>query len=472
MAGDGGRAADLRAPLVLLPGELLPLHIFEERYKRMIGRCLDEGEPFGIVFRDDEGGARRIGCEARVTEVTERFDDGRLNIVVTGERPFRVLDRFEAAEYPAGEVEPVDPPPRTPTSEAAARRRRAREAFAELVRRVGGEPPEPAELEAYDSYGIAARVELPAETKQRLLELRSEPERMRMLAAALGALVDAVARSREIAERAKVNGKRDHRRPLSAGSGDGDRAAAARVAAAAQLAGRRIAGDRVDAAEEDVSIAASGRPRSRAPRAARAPPRRPRARPGPRPASKWTRGASTASSTVAARRTTSADDRLQDRRADPVRAAAAEPGLELAVAQDHGRRHHRGHPAARPAWRWKPSGFRSSSPSMLLTWTPVPGTISPEPVPFEQVTLAQRPSPSSAVMWVVEPSRSRRRPARSRAAKPVARRGPARNSSRALRLRRLHRRDQVAPGPPARRPLEQLEREGDQDPARGRAAGW
>jgi Lon protease-like protein len=207
-------------PLVLLPGELLPLHIFEERYKRMIGRCLDESEPFGIVFHDTEGGARRVGCEARVTEVTERFEDGRLNIVVTGERPFRVLDRFEASEYPAGEVAPVasDPlharplesePPGADEAgaEQASPSARAREAFAELLRRVGGGDPDPDELAALDSYALAARVELPPETKQRLLELRSERERMRVLAEALGALVTAVARSREIAERARLNGK-------------------------------------------------------------------------------------------------------------------------------------------------------------------------------------------------------------------------------------------------------------------------
>ncbi len=205
MAGDGLELPIFELPLVLLPGELLPLHIFEDRYKRMIARCLEDGEPFGIVFRDEELGARRVGCEARVTEVTERFDDGRLNIIVTGERPFRVLDRFEASDYPAGEVEPVDPPDGGfETTDTAAE---AREAFAELVRRVGGEPPEPDELDAYDSYGIAARVELPPETKQQLLEQRFEPERMRILAVALGVLVAAVSRSREIAERAKVNGK-------------------------------------------------------------------------------------------------------------------------------------------------------------------------------------------------------------------------------------------------------------------------
>jgi Lon protease-like protein len=196
-------------PMVLLPGELLPLHIFEERYKRMISDCLEGSEPFGIVFRDDDGNAHRIGCEARVTEVTERFDDGRMNIVVAGERPFRVLDRFETASYPAGEVAPIDGSAleadelETSTTPAAD----ARAAFAELVRRVSGDPPEEGELEALDSYGLAARVELPAETKQRLLELRSESERMRVLAAALGRLVEVVSRSEEIAERARMNGK-------------------------------------------------------------------------------------------------------------------------------------------------------------------------------------------------------------------------------------------------------------------------
>ncbi|MFL5871042.1 MAG: LON peptidase substrate-binding domain-containing protein [Solirubrobacterales bacterium] len=191
-------------PAVLLPGELMPLHIFEDRYKRMINRCLEAGEPFGIVFRDSTEGAHRIGCEARVTEVTERFDDGRLNIVVTGERPFRVLDRFEAPEFPAGEVEPIEAGLDSVEAGDAAS---ARAAFADLVERVGGERPDAETLEALDSYSIAARVELPNETKQRLLELRSEPERMTVLAAALGALVEAVARSREIAERAKLNGK-------------------------------------------------------------------------------------------------------------------------------------------------------------------------------------------------------------------------------------------------------------------------
>jgi Lon protease-like protein len=206
MAGDGVDLPIFELPVVILPGELLPLHIFEERYQRMIGHCLEAEEPFGIVFRDDEGTAHRIGCTARVTEVLDRFDDGRMNIVVTGEQPFRVLERFEGAEFPEGEVEPIAPEDE-PSEEDPDAADMARQAFIDLVKRVAGEQPEELDIEAEDAYGIASRVELPVETKQALLEQRSEPERMRMLGNALRALVAAVSRSAEIAERAKMNGK-------------------------------------------------------------------------------------------------------------------------------------------------------------------------------------------------------------------------------------------------------------------------
>jgi ATP-dependent Lon protease len=191
-------------PLALLPGEQLPLHIFEERYKRMIGRSVDEGEPFGVVLRDDDG-ARSVGCTARVEEVLERFDDGRMNVVVSGQEPFKVLDRFEAPEYPAGEVELIDEVDGPPIDEDSASA--ARDAFAELAERATGERPEPEELDGASAYAIAARIELPADTKQKLLELRDEDERMELLANALGAVEAALERAEEAAERASGNGK-------------------------------------------------------------------------------------------------------------------------------------------------------------------------------------------------------------------------------------------------------------------------
>lgn len=203
MAGD---LPIFELPVVLLPGERIPLHIFEERYKRMVGRSLDEDEPFGIVLHDEEG-ARSIGCTARVDEVLERFDDGRMNIVVSGESPFRVLDRFESADYPAGEVELIGEDEVPPIDDDAAGS--ARQAFAELAERATGERPPEAELEAASAYAIAARVELPVETKQRLLETRDEDERMQLLANALRAVEKALERAEEVAERARGNGKVD-----------------------------------------------------------------------------------------------------------------------------------------------------------------------------------------------------------------------------------------------------------------------
>ena len=191
-------------PLVLLPGEQVPLHIFEDRYKRMVGTALEQGEPFGIVLRDDDG-ARSIGCTARIDDVLERFDDGRMNIVVSGEEAFKVIDRFESPDYPTGEVELIPDEDIPPIDEASASA--AREAFAELAERATGERPEPTELDGASAYAIAARIELPPETKQQLLEMRDEDDRMALLANALGAVGKALERAEEAAERASSNGK-------------------------------------------------------------------------------------------------------------------------------------------------------------------------------------------------------------------------------------------------------------------------
>ena len=206
MAGSPTELPIFELPVVLLPGELLPLHIFEERYRRMVAAALDGDQPFGIVFRDEEGAAHSVGCTARVAAVTERFDDGRLNIVVAGEQPFRVLDRFEAPDYPAGEVELIDLDAEDPDPDDDAARS-ARGAFAELLETAGSQPASADDLSAQGAYELAGKIELPGETKQRLLELRSEGERMRVLGRALRAVADVIERSQALGERARSNGR-------------------------------------------------------------------------------------------------------------------------------------------------------------------------------------------------------------------------------------------------------------------------
>src|SRR3712207_2288967 len=162
--------------IVLLPHELVPLHIFEERYKTMIGECLERESEFGIVWLSDDG-LKDVGCCARITKVLERFDDGRSNILVQGTAPFRMLRRIEELPYPAGEVELLSD---TDEGDAAAAET-ARRRYSELVTEVTEEPPDPDQLAQLDAYGMAATLDVALEAKQMLLELRSERARLEQL---------------------------------------------------------------------------------------------------------------------------------------------------------------------------------------------------------------------------------------------------------------------------------------------------
>ena len=78
--------------LVALPNERVPLHIFEERYKTMMNECLREDREFGIVWLSDDG-LREVGCACLIERVLERMEDGRMNLLTRGTRPFRMLER-------------------------------------------------------------------------------------------------------------------------------------------------------------------------------------------------------------------------------------------------------------------------------------------------------------------------------------------------------------------------------------------
>lgn len=109
MTKDNGQTLPLfPLPVVLFPGAELPLHIFEERYKLMIGKILDEKTDFGVVFWDGEsGGVAETGCTAHV-ETVDRFDDGRMNLRTTGARRFRIVDVIQEQPYIIATIEYLD----------------------------------------------------------------------------------------------------------------------------------------------------------------------------------------------------------------------------------------------------------------------------------------------------------------------------------------------------------------------------
>jgi Lon protease-like protein len=189
--------------IVMLPHELVPLHIFEERYKLMIGECLEEEREFGIVwFADDK--LCEIGCMGRITQLLDTSEDGRLNILVQGTRPFRLVERVPDLPYPAGTIELLDDDEPEAASELVSA---ARECYAALVERVTDRRPDDAELEALDAYGMAATIEFAPEPKQELLEQRSEPERLRQVTSMLEETLKKLDFSEHAGELARSNGK-------------------------------------------------------------------------------------------------------------------------------------------------------------------------------------------------------------------------------------------------------------------------
>jgi Lon protease-like protein len=190
--------------LVLVPTERVPLHIFEPRYKELVGECLEHGEEFGIVLAKESGDVHHVGTRAAIIEVLQVLPDGRMHIVVEGGDRFRLLEVDHERSYDTGSVEELvdreDPP-------AAADLERVFETFKRLQETVGdpGEPPDPASPQ-FD-YEIAGRVEFSNASKQELLELTSPRERVARLADLLERALEALVIDRELRKRAHGNGK-------------------------------------------------------------------------------------------------------------------------------------------------------------------------------------------------------------------------------------------------------------------------
>jgi Lon protease-like protein len=185
--------------IVALPHELVPLHIFEERYRTMIAECLEQGTEFGIVWAGEEG-VRPVGCAVEIAEVLERMEDGRMNIVTRGTRPFRIVDERHDLPYPAGTVEfLVDKDERPDAKTVAA----AHDAYGSLVEQATDRTPEAEELRAMTAYQMAATVDFGLDAKQGLLDLRSENARLRLVTR----LFRAASRRLEFIERAQARAR-------------------------------------------------------------------------------------------------------------------------------------------------------------------------------------------------------------------------------------------------------------------------
>lgn len=189
--------------VVALPHEMVPLHIFEERFKTMMEECLLGQSEFGIVWLADDG-LRPVGCACEITEVLERMEDGRLNLLTRGTRPFRIVEREDRLPYPAGTVEFLADREEEVDGAVAAL---ARETYAELVERATDNRPEPLELAKMTAYAMAATVDFGLDAKQGLLDLRSETARLRLVTRLFRAAMKRLDFVSHAQARARSNGK-------------------------------------------------------------------------------------------------------------------------------------------------------------------------------------------------------------------------------------------------------------------------
>jgi ATP-dependent Lon protease len=189
--------------IVLLPTERIPLHIFEPRYRELIGECLETGREFGLVLADEEG-VREVGTRAAVTHVLERFPDGRLNVVVEGRERFRVVELTEGRSFQTAEVEPVVDDEAAPAPGAVERAVGRVRRQGELA---GADVEDLAVTTDVPSFELAGRVAFEADLKQQLLELRSEPERLEHLGRLLEEAAKALEAQQANARIAATNGR-------------------------------------------------------------------------------------------------------------------------------------------------------------------------------------------------------------------------------------------------------------------------
>lgn len=191
-------------PIVLVPTERIPLHIFEPRYRELIDECVANDTEFGLALSTGDGAVHEIGTRARVADVLEVLEDGRLNVIVAGGDRFRLLDLTKGRAFTTGIVEPVGDDD-DPADEVDLGR--ALEVFGELAALAESDVDVPDPKSSTFDWELAARVDFDVDQKQELLAMTSPRRRMARLVEVLETSLEALRAEQLLRERAGRNGK-------------------------------------------------------------------------------------------------------------------------------------------------------------------------------------------------------------------------------------------------------------------------
>mgnify|MGYP000228785511 CR=1 FL=1 len=200
MAADTTRIPLFPLGIVVLPQMILPLHIFEERYKLMIGECIAANTAFGIVLFDGQS-IRSVGCTTRVSEVTRTYADGRMDILTRGEQRFVIHEIIEEKSYMEARVQFVadaPDPPDPAVAKTVGEAHRLLKQIAEVASLSDLEALLALEDPPALSYAIAALEGFTPTERQHFLEMASGRERLEKSVKALAHLLERYQLNREI----------------------------------------------------------------------------------------------------------------------------------------------------------------------------------------------------------------------------------------------------------------------------------
>ena len=194
--------------IVLFPEMVLPLHIFEERYKEMIRECLRETEPFGVVYAHNEE-VERVGCRALITKVAKEYEDGRMDIVTIGESRFEVVLFDSEKSFLRGVVTPYEDsePPELPDTAEVARLVPLYQEFCRFLSQAD-EAANLGEVSSFENlvFRILSRLNVSNDLKQKLLATHSEKERLTTLLHYFELLLPRLRFAEQAAKRSRTNG--------------------------------------------------------------------------------------------------------------------------------------------------------------------------------------------------------------------------------------------------------------------------
>jgi len=188
--------------VVLLPGTPLPLHIFEPRYKEMIGECLANSAPFGVI-RALENGIAEVGCTAEIITVTKEYPDGRMDLICEGRKRFEVLEVNQERSFLRADVLLV---PDDPGVTAEGDKQRAIQLHLEILSLAGAVQDLSSADQNQLSFHLAGSLPLDLDFKQQLLAMRSEEKRIQAVATYLDAVLPKLRRASKVREKAGGNG--------------------------------------------------------------------------------------------------------------------------------------------------------------------------------------------------------------------------------------------------------------------------